>query len=853
MKMKKILSLMLVFAIVLSIGVPAIAATKVYDDSGDIPDGDIAKFYPYTIDQIATRYTPWFVQWARQKEAEYATGARGRDGNQQVMAIASSPVNPDHVLFGTDSSGVWRSTDGGINWFVLGENNNSWNVTDIIWSPYDENVAFCVQSPHRKYSSSVTKSPRTFLDGLYKTTDAGKTWTLVLPKDFISEACSNGIVKYDKHGNIFALSSEGLYKSTDDGDTWTLAGNGFVVDKMGTYSLHLFDDEGETMLVGVTGGLSYTEDGGKTWTNVSIPEKMTDCTSVTVDPLNENHWMACFRGAEHMLQETYDCGKTWSKVNYLKGKAAQIIRYVLKEDGTTRLILVYASVAIPFKYSDDGGETWITPNIADRDIAYNNYGNGYACEGLYVDKSNPGVVWYSFSDFVYKPEDYGSNFYPRSGGFTAINTNAVVFDQENRVWFCDTDRGLAHTSRPYEQGKYSPTEPDIVLGKCVAVAIDPNDVNHVLSCIKDKFYETFDRGANWREIPELNGPLHTVTQYHKEDSNFIYTMTHTSADNGKTWEKTEHQIHAVSPANNDVVYSMDNQSVLVSKDRGKTWETVIESFPKIKLIVADNFDENTFYYCDYEGDGRMHKYDNGKMTAFGPENGLTTGKGKYVSILAFAQDPKDKNHLILGGKNTYDGLKAPGIYESWDGGENWVIVPGMGGIACVVSITFSPVSEEVFVGTCSNGLLIYDYNTFKKWYNGELTEWDKSDEVILPNMYTDGKIRVKIDDDIIGFDTEPYMENDRTYVPMRKIFEKLGAKIAWDDSTWTVTATKGNRIISLKVGSDTVTIDGMKQLLETPAKLVDGRTMVPLRFVAETLGCSVEWNESNNLVVIKSK
>ena len=120
-------------------------------------------------------------------------------------------------------------------------------------------------------------------------------------------------------------------------------------------------------------------------------------------------------------------------------------------------------------------------------------------------------------------------------------------------------------------------------------------------------------------------------------------------------------------------------------------------------------------------------------------------------------------------------------------------------------------------------------------------------------MYKDGRIRVKIDSDVIGFDSDPFLENDRTFVPMRKIFEKLGATIEWDDATQTVTGTKGDTVVKLTIGNATATINGEARTLDAVPQLRNERTMIPLRFVAEALGCKVDWNVSNQLVIIKSK
>ncbi|MFK4304756.1 MULTISPECIES: stalk domain-containing protein [unclassified Paenibacillus] len=87
-------------------------------------------------------------------------------------------------------------------------------------------------------------------------------------------------------------------------------------------------------------------------------------------------------------------------------------------------------------------------------------------------------------------------------------------------------------------------------------------------------------------------------------------------------------------------------------------------------------------------------------------------------------------------------------------------------------------------------------------------------------------------------------------VPFRAVFEALGAKVKWDGATKTVTATKGNTTIKLTVGSRDAYINGKLVRLNAAPRLINGKVMVPIRFVSEALGAKVKWNIAAQSVVI---
>ena len=109
---------------------------------------------------------------------------------------------------------------------------------------------------------------------------------------------------------------------------------------------------------------------------------------------------------------------------------------------------------------------------------------------------------------------------------------------------------------------------------------------------------------------------------------------------------------------------------------------------------------------------------------------------------------------------------------------------------------------------------------------------------------------VKVADEILGFETAPIMEEDRTLVPMRFLFEKLGAEVTWDQATMTATAQKENTTINFSINQTNAVVNGTNEQMDVPARLVNDKTMVPLRFLSEELGYEVDWNQELRMATI---
>lgn len=116
----------------------------------------------------------------------------------------------------------------------------------------------------------------------------------------------------------------------------------------------------------------------------------------------------------------------------------------------------------------------------------------------------------------------------------------------------------------------------------------------------------------------------------------------------------------------------------------------------------------------------------------------------------------------------------------------------------------------------------------------------------------DGAIQVTLDGRPLWLDVPGQIREGRTLVPFRAIFEALGADVAWDAKAQTVHAERGDDTLDLTIGSRVVEWRGSLIKVDAPPVIVDGRTLVPLRLVAQAMGLNVIWNEDERTVVLET-
>ncbi len=114
-----------------------------------------------------------------------------------------------------------------------------------------------------------------------------------------------------------------------------------------------------------------------------------------------------------------------------------------------------------------------------------------------------------------------------------------------------------------------------------------------------------------------------------------------------------------------------------------------------------------------------------------------------------------------------------------------------------------------------------------------------------------GTVGVIVNNVPLFFDSEPYIdENSRTIVPVRAIAEALGAEVDWDQRAREVTIKNGTSKVTMTIGSNVAWIDGQKYVMDTVPVIKNDRTMVPVRYVSELLGATVDFDDDYRIVVI---
>ncbi len=700
-----------------------------------------------------TRYKPWLVNYHLTEPFQIDNDYYGGECGQAPYNIAICPYNPNILLIGSDMESVYRTEDGGVTWSFSGDGLKSVGTQGLAFYPDENNIAFAIMG--KPVSDDAFQGIR-LGQGIYKSTDLGKTWEYILPLrtgygDSTRKGGSFAFSEPNENGirRVYAATlNAGIYYSDDLGENWEYLG-------LNDMSLGFIRVKGDTIITGSrTYGLMFSKDGGKTWINKSDELGSTYVSDCITDPRDGNHWYAC---VDDTVYESFDDGETWQFMTdvfemwnecYADGSGASTSRVgwlefmAPDENGHRTLLSGTIAGRYSIKYSDDYGKTWHTSTL-ENDLAYivSNWGSN--ADPVAVHPYDPGIAWFSFDGEWFKTTDGGKTWFPSASGYSGNRASGFWFDEEDNdnVWISFTDRGFARTI-PSGNGEQYPAVTDNMSEDTYdmrfdyrrdvdGVARDPRNKNRYL--INGKYgsnlLESLDGGWTWQYI---NVPSTTAgaLMYSSTDPDVIYCGKNISYDNGKTWTAVKYKILECSKIDGNIVWALDtdaNSFLYKSYDAGRTWNFVGNIRSTIQNVTADVAVKDKAYIGTFANG--IHVDNAGILTQL---TGMYTGEGNIRGFYDVAQDPKNPQHLVTCNLDHVNLSPSGGISESFDGGKTWRHVEGMFGFGDAWCMEFHPNLPRVYIGT-SHGTFVYEYDKY----------YDMSEKIYLDT--SDSYAKEKID------------------------------------------------------------------------------------------------------------
>ena len=584
----------------------------------------------------------------------------GPPAGGRVSRVAGVPGDPLTYYAATASGGVWKSSDGGIRWKPVFDDQPTSSIGSVAVAPSDPNVVY-VGSGEANIRGNVAQG-----DGIYRSTDAGKTWQHVWKRD----------------------------------------------GQIGTMVVHPRDPEvafaavlGKPFGPNPERGVYRTRDGGKTWQRVLYQDPDTGASDVALDPKNprivfaglwqarRRPWELVSGGPGSSLHVSRDGGDTWTRLTG-KGLPAGIWGKVgvavAPSDPRRVYALIEADEGGLFR-SDDGGETW---SLASGHRALRQRAWYYST--LTVDPGNPDVVWFPQVRML-KTVDGGRTIRSVKGIHHADHHDVWIDPQNPRRMISANDGGVDVSS----DGGETWSAPMLPISQFYHVSADASLPYRVLGAMQD--------------LGTASGPSNSLSS-----GGIVHGDWHT-VGGGEAG-------HAVAdPADPNVVYAGEYLGILTRYD-GRTrqarnvsaWPDNPSghgaSFPRYRFqwtapIAVSPHDPKTVYhggnvlFRTQDGgetwtaiSGDLTRDDETKQRwSGGPITGDNTGAEYYCTIFAVAESAREKGLLWAGSD---DGL----VHVTRDGGRTWTnltanvpAIPEWGTVAAIEPSPFDAATAYLVV------------------------------------------------------------------------------------------------------------------------------------------------------------
>lgn len=658
--------------------------------------------------------TTWKAEFEHEDVVSIGAVAIPRDDASLVWVGTGEDNNRQSSSWG---GGVFKSTDGGETWKNLGLAETE-HIGRIVIDPIDHDVVYVAATGHL-WGPNPER-------GVYKTTDGGLTWTRVLSvdnqtgaTDLVMDPVNNKVLyaaMYQRQRSAWGFNGggpgSGIYKSTDAGRTWSKLTTGIPDGPLGRIGLDIYRKDPNILYALIEhdkeGGLYRSEDAGAHWTKMSNtnPRPMY-FSQVRIDPTDANRVYVV--GVFLLVSD--DGGKTFASVRLSsvphspeRPREDRDIHALWIDQENSAHLVIGCDAGIAVSY--DRGVSWDYINNLpigqfyhvgyDMDVPYNVYG------GL-----QDNDVWFGPSAVRNVFGIANADWHTTSIGDGMV---ALADPSNSRVLYSGVDDGgLVRVDREtYERKTIRPepamSEPPFRWAWNSPLVLSPHDPNIVFTAANVVFKST-DRGQSWTAIsPDLTS---------KADRDKLTLMgvsgkdIKLSKDDGVSAYPTI-VAFAESPKKAGLYYAgSDDGLVHLSPDGGKTWENLTGKFPglpsgaAVSALVPSAFDEATAYAA----------FNNHRADDFKPYVYFTADYGKKwtpitstlppnQTVNCLTEDPKNSDVLYLGTEF--------GLFVSLDRGHDWIRFHSNLPTVPIDEIAIQPRDDDMLLATHGRSIWILD-------------------------------------------------------------------------------------------------------------------------------------------------
>jgi photosystem II stability/assembly factor-like uncharacterized protein len=636
----------------------------------------------------------------------------------RVNAVSGVMGQPDTFYFGSVGGGVWKSSNAGRTWTPIFDDTNVASIGAIAVAPSDANVIY-VGTGEPDMRDSIA-----YGNGVYKSTDAGKTWkhlglenTKQIGRIIVDPKNPNTVFVAALGNAYMANPDRGVYRSRDGGVTWQKVL--FKNDDVGAIDLSF--DPVDSKIVYATlwnvrrppwfiyapangpgAGIFKSLDGGTTWNEISagIPVEGRGHIGIAVAPSNRNRIYAVVDAKDGGVFSSSDAGGTWTRLSNDKRlwDRGWYFEKVTVDPKNADVVYVmntstYRSTDAGKKWTpikgapggDDYHQLWINPDDPKRMIVGSDQGAIVSVDGAVTWSS-----WYNqpTAQIYHVAADYRFPYWitgaQQDSGAVGTPSRSTHSEISNRDWEGLCAGGESGYTAP------DPLHPEVLFGgtvsRCNVLTGETKNISperggttgqfrhawtqpvvfsqadpHALYYANQFLYKTTNGGESWSQIS---------ADLTREDPGVPANLNEAAAADAPA-DKRRGVVYTIapSPLRASLIWiGTDDGLIQLTNDDGKTWQNVtppaMTSWSKVVMIEASHFNVNEAFAAVERhqlGDYEPHIYHT--LDAGKTWTEITRGLPAGIYVQTVKEDPVRRGLLFTGTER--------GVFVSFDAGEHW--------------------------------------------------------------------------------------------------------------------------------------------------------------------------------------